>query len=480
MQAKTGSLRSLSLLGGLRLGVLLLPTFLMALGFARSAPSSAQLYLAGGGIQLLFAAYLVLYQQAWRQPLRPVVIVPYLVAFCWTFVADELSSAWYLPLARGALLMVPLTVFAIQTLRDTGAVAGRKARLLTQRLANRTDWPSDPAEIRLLPEVRMLRDLIVQDATPALALLQHAKMPVRLAALSALESRRLWKYGQPELVFRAAQDAREPAIRAAAIRALARIDDRRTIELLGEYLRDPVPEVRQAAADTLLADTSERWQWLRHCVRRALADAALQADGALRYDGLPLSVEAVNDLLAWCGEKGSLGIRAAMTLGWHYRRVLGEVPDPEVLQTCKQLVRDPRTASALRIELAHLLKQAGELDAALLQELLSAANPAPLRLTAAEALLVQDSRHPEAVDALREIAKLPNREIALGTADVVQRCLGIDLGLALGQPLPPAHSRQAAEITRRVMLWATSGSADPLGATPRSTMAGPGSGSLRL
>jgi hypothetical protein len=42
----------------------------------------------------------------------------------------------------------------------------------------------------------------------------------------------------------------------------------------------------------------------------------------------------------------------------------------------------------------------------------------------------------------------------LATADVVQRRLGVDLGLGLGQPLPPVQSRQAAEITRRVMHWA--------------------------
>ena len=45
-------------------------------------------------------------------------------------------------------------------------------------------------------------------------------------------------------------------------------------------------------------------------------------------------------------------------------------------------------------------------------------------------------------------------EIALSTADVVQRRLGVDLGLALGQALPALHSRQAAEVTRRVMVWA--------------------------
>ena len=37
---------------------------------------------------------------------------------------------------------------------------------------------------------------------------------------------------------------------------------------------------------------------------------------------------------------------------------------------------------------------------------------------------------------------------------VVQRRLGVDLGLALAEPLPPHHSRQAAEVTRRLMQWA--------------------------
>ena len=59
-----------------------------------------------------------------------------------------------------------------------------------------------------------------------------------------------------------------------------------------------------------------------------------------------------------------------------------------------------------------------------------------------------------AVASLRDLARLPNREIALHTADVVQRRLGVDLGIGLGQPLPPVHSRQAADITRRVMHWA--------------------------
>jgi hypothetical protein len=36
----------------------------------------------------------------------------------------------------------------------------------------------------------------------------------------------------------------------------------------------------------------------------------------------------------------------------------------------------------------------------------------------------------------------------------VQRRLGIDLGLTLGQPLPPLNSTRAVDITRRLMTRA--------------------------
>jgi hypothetical protein len=61
---------------------------------------------------------------------------------------------------------------------------------------------------------------------------------------------------------------------------------------------------------------------------------------------------------------------------------------------------------------------------------------------------------------LKDLAHLPNRELALGTADVVQRRLGVDLGIGLGQPLPPVASRQAGEIVRRLITWANQGEDD--------------------
>ena len=107
----------------------------------------------------------------------------------------------------------------------------------------------------------------------------------------------------------------------------------------------------------------------------------------------------------------------------------------------------------MRIELCRLLKNQQSLDLKLAEDLLDAGNPAPLRLIAAECLLESGPGHVRAVVTLRELARLPNRELSLATADTVQRCLGVDLGLALGQPMPGLNSSRAIEVTRRLMTW---------------------------
>jgi hypothetical protein len=57
---------------------------------------------------------------------------------------------------------------------------------------------------------------------------------------------------------------------------------------------------------------------------------------------------------------------------------------------------------------------------------------------AVEAVLAE-GRNDAALRALYEIARLPNREIALATAEVAQRLLGVDLGIVPGEPLPPLN-----------------------------------------
>ena len=128
------------------------------------------------------------------------------------------------------------------------------------------------------------------------------------------------------------------------------------------------------------------------------------------------------------------------------------------MESLRQQLTDAHTPAILRIELGRLLQYHQELEPDLLEKMLEQSNPAPLRLIAVETLLAEHLEEgpirSTAVTVLRDLARLPNREIGLATADVIQRRLGVDLGLALGQPLPAIHTRQAAEVTRRVMFWA--------------------------
>ncbi len=437
----------------LRVMVLLLPASLLLVASVR-APQEARLMLwLGTAFQVLCCLLSFLSRQAWRQQLGPSVITLYVIALGWLWLAAGGGNDWYPHLAQAVLLVVPLVVFAQQMLTDSGVTALRQARLLAERLARRKDWPADLAACRSLPEVKAFREALHVDATPALTLLDNPRVEVRVAALAALEFRQNWRRGQAEVVLYCAQRSQEPVVRSAAVMALANVDDRSLIELLAEFLRDPSGEVRRAATEALLWNSERRWPWIRHLLRRGLGDAAFKDDGALRFDGQLLNSEAVADLTAWAAEKGILGLRAAQTLGVHYGRALTERHDDRLIHELQHQLANPHAPPALRMELAWLLRNDGELERDLVEKLLDPSNPAPLRLVAVDALMTEEENF-EAMAALRDLARLPNREIALATADVVQRRLGVDLGLALGQPLPPIHSRQAAEVTRRVMMWA--------------------------
>ncbi len=439
---------------GLRLGGLLLPGLLLLAGSLRFSGEASQVLLFGAAFQLFIFAISLFSQRLWKRSLGPVILLTYGIAFAWMKLGAFESMDWFAHLAQAVLLVVPLGFFAVQTLRDIGAPALRRARLLAQRVAARKEWPADIEACKSLPEVKALREALYLDAAPALQLLSHPRPQVQVAALAALDFRKHWGPGQAEMVLELALRAEEPAIRAAAISALANLEDRCLIEALAEFLRDPSSRVRRAATEAMLWDTDRRWHWIRHAVRRSLGDALCQEDGALRHSGNLLTSEAVDDLTAWASEKGLLGLRAALSLSAHYAQALNETSDPDLLLTLRAQLADPHAPPVLRMELAQLLHQHGFLDKDLLKRMLDPANPAPLRLIAVEALLGESDSSPEARSALRELARLPNRELALATADVVQRRLKVEMGLVNGQPLPPVHSRQATEIGRRVRSWA--------------------------
>ncbi len=434
--------------------LLLLPAGLLLVAAWRTLDDINLNLWLGTAFQLLVCLLTFLTRRSSRQSLGPAIVTLYIIALGWLWLGSPHGDDWFLSLAKALLLVVPLISFSLQVLAESGATTQRRARLLAERLAARRDWPADLNACRYLPEVKAPRQALHLDATPALALLSSPRPQVQVSALAALEFRNHWKKGQPEIVLQAAQRAAEAAVRTTALAALGNLDDRSLVEHLAEFLRDPSWEVRRAATEALLWDSEHRWTWIRHAVRRALADPACAADGALRFEGQPLTREAVADLTAWVAQKGLLGQRAAQTLGVHYARALSECPSEDLVAAMRRQLVQPQTPAPLRVELARLLQNGQALDRPLLEGLLESANPAPLRLLAAEALLADGTTHPAAVTALRDLARLPNREIALEAADVVQRRLGIDLGLALGEALPPNHSRQAIEVTRRLMQWA--------------------------
>src|SRR5262249_16738661 len=296
-----------------RVAVMLLPfTLLLIAALRYPGVSNTMLWLATA-FQGTVCLLTFLSGNSARQPVGPSVITLYLIALCWLWFGDGVDD-WYTHLTKSILLIVPMCVFALQTLVESGAPAIRRARLLADSIAQRREWPQDLAACRALPEVKALRAALGLDAAPALALLDHPRAEVRIAALAALEFRKDGKAGQAELVLQLAQRTEQPAVRSAAVAALGNLDDRLLVETLAQFLHDPSLEVRKAATEALLWNTDQRWSWIRYAVRRFLADPLFSTDGPLMILGQMLTVEAVKDLTAWTAEKGVLATRSAQTL----------------------------------------------------------------------------------------------------------------------------------------------------------------------
>lgn len=440
-----------------RAAAMLVPTAVLALSSQRQVGDATMLWL-GTAFQFCVCFLAFVSRGNWDQPIGPSIVTLYLIGVVWLWFGDTNGDAVSL-LAQALLLGVPLAVFAMQTLADTGGPQLRKAHLLARKLRERSEWPDDLAACAGVPEVKALKAALAYDAGPALALLADPRPQVRCAALATLEFRKDWKPGQAELVLNVGQRADRAEIRAGAVRALGGVNERSLVEALANFLVDSKLEVRRAAIDAVLSDSERRWDWIRFVARRAVSDNHFADDGPFIAEGRILGLDAVHDLTAWCAEKGVLAVRSAETLAAHFHRVMAEANDPRHYQDLRARLASAGTPAILRLELARLLRMFKNFDAELLEQLLPPSNPAPLRLTACESILLDESKpdmvlRSRAIAVLKELARLPNREIALATADVVQRRLGVDFGLGIGQPLPSLQSRQAAEVSKRVAQWA--------------------------
>jgi HEAT repeat protein len=319
-------------------------------------------------------------------------------------------------------------------------------------LVVKRDWPGDLLACKTLPEVRALREALRDDAEPALALLMHPRPQARIAALAALEFRPEWKKGQAAAVLQAAKFATEWQVRAAALLALANSDDPQAAALIAVYLRDATPEVRRTAAEALLWNAEQRWTITRHEIRRSLSDPRCLSDGPLPVTA-SLPKQALSDLTIWAGESGPVSCRAVLTLLEHYRRELRQDPNAVLGELVARSV-DATTPASLRVEYARLLADRGFGDSTYWEQLVGTDQPTYLRLMGAKALLKQGSSE-AAMQALRDVARVPNREMAIEVAAIVQKLLRVDMGLPLGEELPEPQSKIAAEVARRVIEWAS-------------------------
>ncbi|NBO91921.1 MAG: HEAT repeat domain-containing protein [Planctomycetia bacterium] len=359
----------------------------------------------------------------------------------------------FISLTQAILVAVPLWLLCYWMMNESGAIALYRARSAAVRLKSRRSWPINLAQIRHLPEVRAFRDTLIVDAEPALELLAQTQLEIRVAALAALELRTVWRPGQPQIVLRAAQDGPEPEVRASAINALAMVDDRRVVEALAEMMNDQEPLVRRTATEALLCKTTRIWPWIRGAVRFSLSSKVTKNDGPLSTNGHPLSDAALEDFHSWAAETGHSAQRATLTLSLHYRQQLATATSVSTVTRLRRQILDAHVPPLLRIELATLLYEFNHLTLSDLKAMLLPTMPANIRLIAAEALL-RDQDCLEVLSVLHELARSRNREIALMTADLMQRRFGLDFGLPNNKPMPSIQSSTAAEVARRVYLWA--------------------------
>lgn len=437
-----------------RLVVLFVPAAVIALGGLVSDNPVKWTYWVGAGLLGFLGLALIPQSSLGNSSTAVAVIAAYILAQVWLWFCQVPGQRhWFQHFSQGVLLMIPALLIAGAALVRTGVQDLRRARLIIRQLQRRTKWPADRMLIQAMPEVFALREALQVEAAPALALLHGARPEVQVAALSALAYRRHWGPNQEEMVLQAAQDASDPAVRVAAINALVHSGDHFLLEAVAGFLADPVAEVRRAAGEAAIAAADRHWPTLRYAVHEEMADPQFAADGPLPLGAGALQPQVVADLHEWAGEGGVLARRATSTLIAYYGQLLDAHSAAEaVAEELRDFVRDKTTPSILRVELAQLLFEQNLLDTAGMEPYLNSDQPTALRLLAADAIL-SAGRHEKAEETLRSIAKLPNREITLAVAQMLQKRLGVDVGLNLQKP-PAVQSRQAAEIARRVMQWA--------------------------
>ena len=385
----------------------------------------------------------------------PVNYLPYyFLAFGCLWVAAGRQHHWYVYFAQGVMVLIPLLLVARDDMRAVGASPGGNPSHLAGALASRLDLPDGPAGCRTWPELKAFREALGPDASAAFELLKHPRRQVRYAALAALESHHNWAQTEVELVLRMARQDPDEELRCAAILALANVDDRQVVEELASFMENASCAVRETVVQSTFRNLEERWSWVRQAVKGALAKPTATHEDDL--DGimqLPLPGAAVDDLIAWAGEKGHLAQRASRILAGYYGlRLDTSDENGELAVKIQRAVVSYTLPASLRIELTRILHARQMLRVDTARYLTNAACPTPVRLLAVEVLLEEGSPE-EARGILVELGRISNRELSLTTARLVQNHLGVDLGLPLSGPPPAWNTRHAQQTVERLMRW---------------------------
>jgi hypothetical protein len=442
---------------GISACMLLIPVAILGLAAHRY---QSGLLVFGAVAQLLGAALLIRNQSVWKPPTSSVTICLYLLALGWFWFATHESVDWFVLFGRGLFLIGSVGLLILHDMTRTGLEPRRRARVLCNRLLNRTRWPKEADEYIYLSEVWGLSRVVRDDPTLAFNLFKDARAEVQLAALKALQNRTFWRWDEAAVVLGVAKKTTNPDVRASALTAISTADNIDVSLGIIEYLKDPFLEVRTAACEALLAGGARRWAMVRNGFRNVMADPSFLTDGALPGAAGKLPAIAVCDLTAWSLERPPLSERTTRTLLAHHEMVLHAQTDPALASELGRQVTDPETPPMLRVELATLLRNQDLLPSDLLDRMTDPVQPSPIRLIAVETMLSAQPMDTEALSVLRGLGRQPNRETALAIARILQRHCQLDFGLPNGELNP----KIAAEVTHRVNQWALGKNSNP--ATP--------------
>ena len=429
--------------------ILLLPVAILGLAAVRYR---SELLGLGAAAQFLGGLLFIRYREAWRPPASGSVILLYMmaVAFLWFVTRDTPDG--FGRLSRGLMIIATVALFIGHDLARTGLGPRRRANNLTYAILDRTEWPATLQAIADLPEVRSLKSATRYDPTPLFALLDSPRAEIRTVAFLVFEGREAWRPEEAETVLSHLQATTEPIVRVAGLQALSTVNEVMVLQFIATYLSDPSVEVRQKAAEILLARGSN-WPIVRDGFRDALIAPILVGEGAMPGTAGRLPAMAICDLVAWATEPEPLTTRAVRTLVNHYAVLLKSGQYPSLGAELADQVVDPHSPATLRLEVATLLKGLGYLTPGILDRMTNSDQPGPVRLLAAELLLTQNPADEDAIDVLRGLGRQSHRETVLTIARLAQTYLKVDMGMPEGKVSP--NSKIAIEAARRVLQWAT-------------------------